>query len=163
MLIDSLCVGLYRGYKLRNAKLDSLSANPPAYLADPKISLSSRTFEDVDTRELCQEIHDYLFLKFQLLDRVIRARKLHHSRFFSMDMDYGHEKFLDVLQGQKATIAKALERLEHRTAEVMYSSYSCLGILLTRHRSFTKPRNGSTGSEDVKQKRKRIGRRSKRR
>jgi hypothetical protein len=35
-----------------------------------------------------------------------------------MDMDYGHEKYLDVLQGQKATTAKALERLERRTAEV---------------------------------------------
>jgi len=36
-------------------------------------------------------------------------------------MDYGHAKYLDVLQGQKATIAKALERLEHRTAEVRIS------------------------------------------
>ncbi|EHK97021.1 hypothetical protein M7I_7276 [Glarea lozoyensis 74030] len=39
-----------------------------------------------------------------------------------MDMDYGHEKYLDVLQGQKATIAKALERLERRTAEVLYKT-----------------------------------------
>jgi hypothetical protein len=34
------------------------------------------------------------------------------------DMDYGHVKYLDALQGQKAIITKALERLEHRTAEV---------------------------------------------
>jgi hypothetical protein len=36
-------------------------------------------------------------------------------------MDYGHAKYLDVLQGQRATITKALERLEHRTAEVGFS------------------------------------------
>ncbi|KAG9239309.1 hypothetical protein BJ875DRAFT_501529 [Amylocarpus encephaloides] len=35
-------------------------------------------------------------------------------------MNYGHEKYLDILQGQKATITKALERLERRTAEVLY-------------------------------------------
>jgi hypothetical protein len=37
-----------------------------------------------------------------------------------MNYDYGHAKFLDALQGQKATVIKALERLERRTAEVMY-------------------------------------------
>jgi hypothetical protein len=74
----------------------------------------------LDNLETCREVHAYLFSKYQLLDRVIRARKLHHSRFFSLDMDYGHAKFLDSLQGQKASTLKALERLERRTAQVMF-------------------------------------------
>jgi hypothetical protein len=45
---------------------------------------------------------------------------LHHSRFFAENCDYGHAKFLDALQEQKATAIKALERLERRTAEVLY-------------------------------------------
>ncbi|CAG8959200.1 hypothetical protein HYFRA_00012557 [Hymenoscyphus fraxineus] len=116
------CQALYRGYKTRNARLEKLDANPPPYLAETKIPLVNQTFADVETKEVCQELHDHLFLKFQLLDRVIRARKLHHSRFFSMDMDYGHERYLSSLQVQKATVTKALERLERRTAEVLYAS-----------------------------------------
>jgi len=115
---DQLDPGLYRGYKLRNERLDRLNASPPAFLANTKIALSGQDFEDVDSKEVCHEIHKYLFLKLQLLDRVIRARKLHHSRFFSLDMDYGHSKYLDSLFTQKETITKALERLERRTAEV---------------------------------------------
>jgi len=74
----------------------------------------------VKTKEDCKEIHDHLFLTLQLLERVIRARKLHHSRFFAEDCDYGHEKYLEVLQSQKGTVTRALERLERRTAEVIY-------------------------------------------
>jgi hypothetical protein len=113
-------IGLYRGYKLRNAKLDRLTENPPKYLAESKVQLSNQTFQDVSTQETIKEIHDHLFLKYQLLERVIRARKLHHSRFFSQNMDYGHAKFLDSLQGQRNATLKALERLEKRTAEVLY-------------------------------------------
>ncbi|TVY87687.1 hypothetical protein LAWI1_G006032 [Lachnellula willkommii] len=109
--------GLYRGYKLRNERLDRLNASPPEFLAESSIALSAQDFEDVESKEVCHEIHKYLFMKLQLLDRVIRARKLHHSRFFSLDMDYGHSKYLDSLLGQKATITQALERLERRTAE----------------------------------------------
>lgn len=39
-----------------------------------------------------------------------------------MNYDYGHAKFLDALQGQKATVQKAMERLERRTAEVLYEN-----------------------------------------
>jgi hypothetical protein len=65
-------------------------------------------------------VHDHLFLTLQLLERVIRARKLHHSRFFAEDCDYGHAKFLEDLQSQKGTVVRALERLERRTAEVLF-------------------------------------------
>lgn len=115
---DQFPSGLYRGYKIRNERLDRLNASPPEFLAESPIALSAQDFEDVESKEVCHEIHKYLFMKLQLLDRVIRARKLHHSRFFSLDMDYGHSKYLDSLLGQKATITQALERLERRTAEV---------------------------------------------
>jgi hypothetical protein len=65
-------------------------------------------------------VHDHLFLTLQLLERVIRARKLHHSRFFAEDCDYGHAKFLEHLQSQKGTVVRALERLERRTADVLF-------------------------------------------
>jgi hypothetical protein len=53
-----------------------------------------------------------------LLERVIRVRRLHHSRFFAMNYDYGHAKYLEALSTEKGTIVKALERIERRTAEV---------------------------------------------
>jgi hypothetical protein len=54
------------------------------------------------------------------LDRVIRARKLHQSRFFSLEVDYGHQHYLDSLSNQKFLVSRALERLERRTAEILY-------------------------------------------
>lgn len=35
-------------------------------------------------------------------------------------MDYGHQHYLDILQNQKYIVVRALERLERRTAEVLY-------------------------------------------
>lgn len=113
-------IGLYRGYKRRNEKLDQLEHNPPQYLKKSRFKLPNETFADVDSAEVCKELHAYLFQKFQLLDRVIQARRLHHSRFFSQDMDYGHSKFLDVLQDKKSATLLALERLERRRGEIMY-------------------------------------------
>ncbi|KAL8775430.1 MAG: hypothetical protein Q9194_003771 [Teloschistes cf. exilis] len=66
------------------------------------------------------ELHDHLSKTYALLDRVIRARKLHHSRFFSLDLDYGHQNYLDILSNQKFIVSRALERLECRAAEVLY-------------------------------------------
>ena len=51
---------------------------------------------------------------------MIRARKLHHSRFFSLNLDYGHQHYLDTLSNRKFIVLRALERLERRTAEVLY-------------------------------------------
>jgi hypothetical protein len=111
---------LYRGYKTRNARLDRLSANPPKFLANSKVPLIDETFEGIGTKDECKEVHDHLFLKLQLLERVIRARKLHHSRFFAENCDYGHARFLEALQAQKTFTVRALERLERQTAEVLY-------------------------------------------
>ncbi|KAH7339212.1 hypothetical protein BKA66DRAFT_581855, partial [Pyrenochaeta sp. MPI-SDFR-AT-0127] len=109
---------LYRGYKKRNAELDTLDL--PPYLATNKTSIAVQNFADLDKEAALREVHDYLFRKSNLLDRVIRARKLHHSHFFAIDNDYGHERYLDQLQNQRHVIVKALERLGKRAAEVMY-------------------------------------------
>jgi hypothetical protein len=37
-----------------------------------------------------------------------------------MNCDYGHAKFLDQLQNERAIVNRALERLERRTAEILY-------------------------------------------
>jgi len=90
-------LGLYRGYKNRNARLDALEKAPPSYLATSKIALANQTFADIDSEDTLHDLYDHLFLNFRLLDRVIRARKLHHSHFFSMNCDYGHQNYLDIL------------------------------------------------------------------
>ncbi|KAF7909232.1 hypothetical protein EAE99_011447 [Botrytis elliptica] len=116
------CQGLYRGYKLRTARLERLDKTPPPYLANTKTALGNETFKDVTTEAECKELHDWLWTKYQLLERVIRARKLHHSRFFSQNMDYGHVKFLDQLKNQKIHVTYALEKLERRTTEILYQN-----------------------------------------
>ncbi|KAL3426787.1 hypothetical protein PVAG01_00296 [Phlyctema vagabunda] len=80
----------------------------------------NQLFADVEFEDECQEIHDHLFLKLELLDRVIRARKLHHNQFFSMNYNYGHVKFLAQLQSQRFAVTKALERIERRVADMAY-------------------------------------------
>lgn len=51
---------------------------------------------------------------------MIGARKLHHSRFFSASIDYGHQHYIDNLQNQRLITVRALESLEKRTAEVLF-------------------------------------------
>ena len=115
------CYGLYRGYKIRNARLDALDASPPVYLASSKAALRNETFADVDDETVLNELHTHLFKKHALLDRVIRARKLHHSHFYSLNLDYGHKAYLDKLTNDKFVVLRALERLERRIAEVLYA------------------------------------------
>ncbi|KAL8672046.1 MAG: hypothetical protein Q9168_003473 [Polycauliona sp. 1 TL-2023] len=115
-----LFTGLYRGYKNRNAKLDALDANLPAYLAGSRTPLANETFAAVDSEDTLRELHDYLVLKNALLDRVIRARKLHHTRFFSLNLDYGHEQYLSTLSSRRFIVVRALESLERRASEVFY-------------------------------------------
>jgi hypothetical protein len=116
------CAALYRGYKKRNAELDALVDAPPACLAgkSKKAAVAAHDFAHVGDEATLREVHDYLFRKYNLLDRVIRARKLHHSHFFAIDNDYGHQKYLDRLQNDRLVMAKALEKLGQRIAAVMY-------------------------------------------
>jgi hypothetical protein len=80
----------------------------------------SHDYADIDDEATLKALHDYTFKTYQLLDRVIRARKLHHSHFFAIDNDYGHQKYLDKLLNDKQNMAKALEKLGKRAATVMY-------------------------------------------
>ena len=111
---------MYKGYKTRNARLDALVANPPSYLAEASVPLANQTFEDLSEEVDLKEVHDHLFQRYALLERAIRARKVHHSRFFAMNNDYGHQNFIDNLQNQRHIVLRALERLEKRTSEVIY-------------------------------------------
>ena len=97
-----------------------MDASPPDYLAKSSTALANETFEDVESEDNLQELYDHLSLKYALFERVIRARQLHHSRFFSLNLDYGHQHYLDTLSNRKFIALRALERLERRTAEVLY-------------------------------------------
>lgn len=110
--------GLYQGYKRRNARLDALK--PPKYLEESPVPFANQTFSDVESEATLRELYDYLLLKYRLLTRVIGASKLHHSRFFSMNMDYGHQQYIDSLQNQRHTTARTLESLVKRTGEVLF-------------------------------------------
>lgn len=112
-------IGLYRGYKNRNAQLDALDKSAPTYLASTS-HLVNQTFADIDDSDVLHDVYDHLSAKHSLLDRVIRARKLHHSRFFASTLDYGHQRYLDALASQRFVVLRALERLERRTAEFLY-------------------------------------------
>ncbi|EEQ92317.2 uncharacterized protein BDCG_07437 [Blastomyces dermatitidis ER-3] len=114
------CHGLYMGYKTRNAKLDELRSCPPEQLAKRSAKLANDFFDDLGNESALSEIHDHLLQTYRLLDRVIKARKLHHGHFYAQAMDYGHQKYLDALLKQKVTVATALERVTRRTAEVLY-------------------------------------------
>ena len=98
-----------------------MEASLPQYLTSSPTALANQTFEDLDSEEILHQIYDYLGAKYALLDRVIRARKLHHSRFFSLNLDYGHQNYLDVLSSRRTVMIRALERLERRVGAVLYT------------------------------------------
>lgn len=109
------------GYKRRNAELDKLSAEGPPFLvknsATPPANLSFKNLKD--PIEL-HEIQANLFKQYVLLGKVIAARQLHHKHFFSLEMDYGHKVYLEKLQARHIGTLRALERIEQRTAAVLY-------------------------------------------
>jgi hypothetical protein len=45
---------------------------------------------------------------------------LHHSHFFAIDNDYGHEKYLDRLQNERYVMVKVLEKLGKQAAALMH-------------------------------------------
>ncbi|EEP82860.1 predicted protein [Uncinocarpus reesii 1704] len=114
------CHGLYVGYKRRNAKLDELRASPPKTLANRPMKLANDFFKDIEDEKVLLEIHNYFLQQYRLLDRVIKARKLHHCHFYVQNMDYGHQKYLDTLLNIKLTVTKALERIDIQITVVLY-------------------------------------------
>ncbi|OTA94692.1 hypothetical protein M434DRAFT_394488 [Hypoxylon sp. CO27-5] len=114
------CHGLYIGYKRRNAKLDALSDNAPPYLRAAKIPLANETFENVKDEKTLRDIHAHLYQEYVLLGKVIDARKLHHKHFYPLQMDYGHQAYLDSLSSRRHIVLRALEKIETRIAQVLY-------------------------------------------
>ncbi|KAF7546260.1 hypothetical protein G7Z17_g8560 [Cylindrodendrum hubeiense] len=112
--------GLYKGYKRRNARLDAMDDEDPPALKNSEHPLANETFDTIDDEKTLKEVHLHLFDKYVLLGKVIDARKLHHKHFYSLDIDYGHQAYLDKLSSQRHTVLRALGRLEKRTAEVLY-------------------------------------------
>ncbi|KAL7793752.1 hypothetical protein V8C37DRAFT_76209 [Trichoderma ceciliae] len=112
--------GLYKGYKRRNASLDAQDGETPSYLRKAKVPLANQTFEDIEDKETLRAVHSHLFEKYVLLGKVIDARKIHHTHFYSLQIDYGHQAYIDKLSSQRHTILRSLEKLEKRTADVLY-------------------------------------------
>ncbi|KAI1368681.1 hypothetical protein F5Y08DRAFT_325949 [Xylaria arbuscula] len=115
------CHGLYAGYKKRNAQLDSLADQAPQYLKSRDTPLANETFEPIGDDNVLNEIHSYLFREYVLQGKVIEARKLHHKHFYPLELDYGHQAYLDTLSNRRHIVLRALERVVKRTAEVLYA------------------------------------------
>lgn len=111
---------LYSGYKKRGAALEALDAAPPKYLASLRSPLREETFASINDEKTLDELWRYLFKKQNLIERVIRARKLHHAHFYSQNLDWGHEQYLARLISEKGTVSRALERVFKRVSEVLY-------------------------------------------
>ncbi|KAL1603395.1 hypothetical protein SLS59_004492 [Nothophoma quercina] len=117
-------------------------------MSGKKGSIVSRDYADIDDEATLKSLHDYLFRIFQLLDRVIRARKLHHSHFFAIDNDYGHQKYLDKLLNDKQNMTKALEKLGKRAATVMYEQKQWFNWV--KETQAKEEKEGETESKKVK-------------
>ena len=96
--------------------------HPRISCAKSSIPLANQNFAEVDQKSILEELHNHLLQRYKLLSRVILARKIHYSRFLSLSLDYGHQYFLDNLQNQKYIVLRALERLNHRTAELSFQN-----------------------------------------
>ncbi|KAH9899086.1 hypothetical protein F4778DRAFT_771654 [Xylariomycetidae sp. FL2044] len=116
------CHGLYLGYKRRNARLDALSEKAPPFLKNSETPLSNESFEGLNNASALNEVHVHLYAEYVLLSKVIDARKLHHKHFYPVQMDYGHQAYLDTLSNRRHIVLRALEKLERRTAEVLYEN-----------------------------------------
>ncbi|KAI8668515.1 hypothetical protein NCS55_00877700 [Fusarium keratoplasticum] len=111
---------LYKGYKRRNALLDTLDSEAPEYLKNAREPLANDNFEAIDDEKTLREVHSHLFDKYVLLGNVIDARKLHHKHFYSLNVDYGHQAYIDKLISQRHIVLKAMQRAEKRTTQVLY-------------------------------------------
>ncbi|RMJ18640.1 hypothetical protein CDV36_001764 [Fusarium kuroshium] len=111
---------LYKGYKRRNALLDTLDNEAPEYLKNAQQPLANDDFEAIDDQKSLREVHSHLFDKYVLLGNVIDARKLHHKHFYSLNVDYSHQAYIDKLISQRHIVLKAMQRAEKRTTQVLY-------------------------------------------
>ncbi|KAL9568814.1 hypothetical protein ACKAV7_007031 [Fusarium commune] len=112
--------GLYVGYKRRNAQLDALDKDPPAYLAEMHIPLANDDFNSVSDSKEMEEIVDHLHVKWNTLNRVIEARRKHHAHFYSINHDYGHQAYIDKLVSHRHIVLLALGRARKRLMAILY-------------------------------------------
>lgn len=97
-----------------------LDDESPPYLKKAKITLANQTFEDIQDESTLRGVHSHLFEKYVLIGKVIDARKLHHTHIYSLQVDYGHQAYIDKLSSQRQNILQSLEKLEKRTADLLY-------------------------------------------
>lgn len=65
-------------------------------------------------------VHPHLFEKYVLIGKVMDARKLHHTHFYSLQVDYGHQAYIVKLSSQRQNILQSPETLKKRTADLLY-------------------------------------------
>jgi len=111
------CQALYAGYKRRNAELTDLESTPPSVL--PR-NIGTNDFSAIGDVGVLTAIHEYLRKKYNLLNRCVLARELHHQHFYSDTSDYGHQAYLDKLKTARALLTGVLGRLERRVLQVRY-------------------------------------------
>lgn len=92
----------------------------PDYLKNAQEPLANDTFESIKDAKTLQQVHSHLFDKYVLLGNVIDARKLHHKHFYSLNVDYGHQAYIDKLISHRHIVLKAMQRAEKRTTQVLY-------------------------------------------
>lgn len=73
------CHNLYKRYKQHQANLEVLERNPPRGLPG---NLGNNKFEDVEDMKLLDRTWEYCRLRYNLLDRCITAREIHHMHFY---------------------------------------------------------------------------------
>ncbi|KAF2211250.1 hypothetical protein CERZMDRAFT_106492 [Cercospora zeae-maydis SCOH1-5] len=108
---------------ISDATFDHLDVNPPAWLSEKLVDhpLRNVSFAEIENESTLNEVHDHLFKRYALLDRVVRARKLHRQHFYPLDLDYGHKTYVEKLTNERFITLRALGRLEKRAAEVLYA------------------------------------------
>ncbi|KAF2668818.1 hypothetical protein BT63DRAFT_286330 [Microthyrium microscopicum] len=122
-----VCYDTYISYKRSNAELDSLRNNLPSYFNPPIITIENGNYHGLKLNDL-NVIHEYLHRRHALLDKVIRARMLHSTRFFSWTLHDqstepdGHAKYVEYLKTDKNSTLRALQNLLARIDEVTWEN-----------------------------------------
>ncbi|KAF5019520.1 hypothetical protein F66182_8462 [Fusarium sp. NRRL 66182] len=114
--------GMYKGYKRRNAMLDNLDNKPPPYLEHAAVPLANDGFGDIQDEKILRQVHSYLHEKYTLLGQVIDARQIHHKHFYPLNVDYGHQAYIDKLISQRHIVLRAMTRCERRFIAVNYEN-----------------------------------------
>ncbi|TGZ79976.1 hypothetical protein EX30DRAFT_66385 [Ascodesmis nigricans] len=114
------CAQLYKKYKQHQATLEMLEDSPPR---DLPADLGNNTFEELDGEgpagrqralERLERVWGWCRERYNLLDRCITAREIHHEHFYKDTSDFGHQAYLDRLRTNLRVMETALTRLAKR-------------------------------------------------